>query len=129
MIMALTPTPLWAHAGSKTGGFMASFAHPISGPDLLVAMMAVGLWGAVLGPPALWVLPVAFPMVMVLGGLAGLMGLPIPGVEVGIALSAIVRGILVMLEKKIPLWVAACIASIFFCNLPWLCPRIGTARW
>ena len=103
IIMALTPTPLWAHTGSKTGGFTASFEHPILGLDHLVSMVAVGLWGAMLGPPALWVLPVAFPMVMVPGGLANLMGLPILGVEVGMVLSAIVIGILVMLEKKIPL--------------------------
>jgi hydrogenase/urease accessory protein HupE len=47
----------------------------------------------VLGPPALWVLPVAFPLVMALGGLLGLLGVPIPGVEIGIAVLALVGGV------------------------------------
>ena len=59
-------------------------------PDFTVlAMVAVGLWGAQLRAPAIWVLPVAFPMVMAFGGMLGLMGVPLPGTEYGIALSAI----------------------------------------
>nr|WP_231605166.1 HupE/UreJ family protein [Synechococcus sp. CBW1006] len=67
--LALVPMSVWAHADAHPGGgFVAGLLHPISGLDHVVAMVAVGLWGAVLGPPALWVLPVAFPMVMALGG-------------------------------------------------------------
>lgn len=67
--LALVPMSAWAHAdGHPGGGFVAGFLHPISGLDHVVAMVAVGLWGAVLGPPALWVLPVAFPIVMAFGG-------------------------------------------------------------
>ncbi len=73
-----------------------------------------GLWGAVLVPPALWVLPVAFPMVMALGGLMGLLGIPLPAVEVGIALSGIVLGLMVLLEQRPPLWVAALRDSLAF---------------
>lgn len=112
--IALEPTSAWAHVhGGKAGDFMAGFSHPNSGLDHVVAMVAVGLWGAVLGPPAIWVLPVAFPMVMALGGLLGFMGIPIPGVEIGIAISAIVMGIMVMLEQKTALWFAALLVSVF----------------
>jgi urease accessory protein len=66
--LALAPMAAWAHADPHPGGgFVAGFLHPISGLDHVVAMVAVGLWSAVLGPPALWVLPVAFPMVMAFG--------------------------------------------------------------
>ena len=78
-----------------------------TGLDHVVAMVAVGLWGAVLGMPAVWLLPVAFPMVMAFGGLAGMVGLPLPGVETGIALSALVRGVMVMLQQRLALLVAA----------------------
>ena len=54
-------------------------AHPVSGLDHVLAMVAVGLWGAQLGPPALWLLPVTFPMVMAFGGFLGLVGIPLPG--------------------------------------------------
>lgn len=66
--LALAPMAAWAHANPPPGGgFVAGFLHPISGLDHVVAMVAVGQSGAVLGPPVLWVLPVAFPLVMAFG--------------------------------------------------------------
>ena len=76
-------------------------------------MIAVGLWGAQLGKPALWALPVMFPVVMALGGFLGLIGLPLPGVEIGIAISAIVLGLMVLLQAKPPLGVSIAIVSVF----------------
>lgn len=97
----------------EAAGLLTGFLHPISGLDHVLAMIAVGLWGAQLGPPALWVLPVAFPMVMALGGTLGLMGAALPGVEVGIAISALVLGILVLAEARPPLAVAAVVVAFF----------------
>jgi urease accessory protein len=76
-------------------------------------MVAVGLWGAVLGMPAIWVLPVAFPLVMALGGLLGLIGVPLPGVEIGIAVSAVVLDAMVALEIRPPIAIAAAIVAFF----------------
>jgi urease accessory protein len=114
--LALVLSPVAAFAHQETGqaaGLLAGLSHPLSGLDHVLAMIAVGLWGAVLGPPAIWVLPVAFPMVMALGGLMGLLGFPLPGVETGIALSAIVLGALVLAEVRPPLWLAALIVAFF----------------
>lgn len=112
--LALAPAAAWGHAdGHHGGGFLAGLMHPISGLDHVVAMVAVGLWGAVLGPPALWVLPVAFPLVMAFGGLLGLLGVPIAGVEIGIAVSGLVMGLMVLFELRPPLWLAALIVSAF----------------
>ena len=114
LLLALVPAAARAHAEhGHGGGFVAGFLHPITGPDHVVAMVAVGLWGAVLGPPALWVLPVAFPLVMAFGGLLGLLGVPIPGVEIGIAVSGLVMGLMVLFELRPPLWLAALIVSAF----------------
>jgi len=88
-------------------------AHPWSGLDHVLAMIAVGLWGAQLGNPALWLLPVAFPMVMAFGGMLSLMGIPVPGIEIGIAVSALVLGALILTEGRPPLWVAAVIVGFF----------------
>jgi urease accessory protein len=112
----LTIAPAFALAHEESGqaaGFLAGLAHPVSGLDHVLAMVAVGLWGAVLGPPAIWVLPVAFPLVMAFGGLMGLLGFPLPGVEIGIALSAIVLGAMVLAEVRPPLWLAALIVAFF----------------
>jgi urease accessory protein len=94
-------------------GFLTGFRHPISGLDHVLAMIAVGLWGAQLGSPAIWLLPVAFPMVMAFGGMLGLMGVPLPGVEYGIAVSAIMLGAAVMFEVRPPLGIAAALVGFF----------------
>jgi urease accessory protein len=94
-------------------GFLTGFRHPISGLDHVLAMVAVGLWGAQLGAPAIWLLPVAFPMVMAFGGMLGLMGVPIPGIEYGIAFSAILLGAAVMFEYRPRLGVAAALVGFF----------------
>lgn len=108
--------PALAHVGHGTstgGGFLDGFMHPVTGLDHLVAMVAVGLWGAQLGAPAIWLLPVAFPLVMAVGGFAGLIGLPLPGVTLGVALSGVVLGALVAGGVRAPLWLAALLVSAF----------------
>jgi len=103
-----------AHEGGGiAGGFYSGFVHPILGWDHVAAMVAVGLWGAFLGNPAIWVLPIVFPMVMAIGGALGVAGIPLPAVETGIATSAVVLGLMVALAARPPLWVAALIVAVF----------------
>jgi urease accessory protein len=106
-------TPALAHTGSVSGGFIGGFTHPILGIDHLVAMVAVGLWGAFLGAPAIWLLPVMFPLVMAAGGVAGIAGASIPSVETAIAASAVILGLMVALAARPPLWVAAALVAAF----------------
>ena len=87
--------------------------HPVSGLDHVVAMLAVGLWGAQLGAPAIWLLPVTFPVVMAFGGMLGLLGVPLPGAEIGIGLSALALGAMVALEKQPALAVAGALVAFF----------------
>ena len=113
-LLLFWPTSASAHIlGDQAGGFISGFEHPISGLDHIVAMVSVGLWGAQLGPPAIWLLPVTFPMVMAFGGMLGLMGVPLPGTEIGIALSAIGLGAMVASEARPPLWIAAALVAFF----------------
>jgi urease accessory protein len=111
LILAATAA---AHTGEAAGGgFVTGFLHPILGWDHVAAMVAVGLWGAFLGPPAIWLLPVTFPLVMALGGALGVAGVPIPGIEFGIAASALIIGVAVMLALRPPLVVAAVVVGFF----------------
>lgn len=87
--------------------------HPLLGWDHISAMVAVGIWGAFLGVPAIWILPVVFPMVMAFGGALSILGMPLPGVEVGIAMSAIVLGLMVAFAAQPPIWVAAVVVGAF----------------
>jgi urease accessory protein len=109
----LSAAPALAHTGESGGGFISGLAHPIFGPDHVVAMVAVGLWGAFLGVPAIWLLPVVFPLVMALGGVLGIIGMPMVAVETGIATSAIVLGLMVALAARPPLWAAAVLVGAF----------------
>lgn len=107
-------TPVFAHVQQgQAQGFLTGFRHPLSGADHVLAMIAVGLWGAQLGAPAIWVLPVIFPMVMALGGFLGLVGIPLPGVEVGIAVSTILLGAMVAREARPTLTAAALLVAFF----------------
>lgn len=115
-LLSLFLLPSTASAHQETGtvwGFTSGFIHPLTGLDHIAAMVAVGLWGAFLGAPAMWVLPVVFPLVMAFGGALGVLGVPLPGVEIGIALSSVILGIMVASGAHPPPWVAALIVGTF----------------
>jgi urease accessory protein len=113
ILLMLIATPALAHTGEGAGGFLAGLSHPVFGPDHVVAMVAVGLWGAFLGSPAIWMLPVVFPLVMAFGGVIGILGVPLAATETGIAASAIVLGLMVALAARPPLWIAAVLVGAF----------------
>jgi urease accessory protein len=102
-----------AHTGGGLSGFPSGVTHPLFGPDHLVAMLAVGLWGRSWATRPLWVLPVTFPLIMAVGGFLGVMGVELPLVETLIALSALVLGGMVALALRPPLWIAGAMVAVF----------------
>ena len=114
LLFVLFPEFSFAHVQKgAVAGFSSGFLHPVSGWDHILAMIAVGLWGAQLGSPSIWLLPVTFPMMMAIGGFFGLIGVPLPGVEYGIAFSAFLLGLLVAFEKRFPLGLCMAIVGFF----------------
>jgi urease accessory protein len=114
LMLLVAVEPVLAHdQQGQARGFLTGFLHPLSGLDHVLAMIAVGLWGAQLGAPAIWLLPVTFPMVMAVGGFIGLVGIPLPGIEIGIALSALLLGLMVASEAKPSLAIAPTIVAFF----------------
>jgi len=99
--------------GIAAGGFFAGVMHPVSGLDHVLAMVAVGIWGAALGRPLLWALPVAFPLLMVGGGVLGIAGVPLPFVEHGIAASVVVLGLAILAAWRAPVPVALVVVGFF----------------
>jgi urease accessory protein len=92
-LMFIPSSSAFAHIiQEEAGGFGAGFEHPLTGADHFLAMFAVGIWGAQMGGRAVWALPVTFPLIMAMGGLAGMLGMPLPHVELGIALSILALG-------------------------------------
>ena len=115
LLQVITISAAFAHADASSlqGGFMSGFLHPIAGLDHVVAMVAVGLWGAFLGRPAIWLLPIIFPLVMAFGGALGVAGINVPGIETGIALSGLILGLAVVFVVRPPIWGAAVIVGAF----------------
>ncbi len=106
--------PAEAHTGAHVvGGLGAGFAHPLFGLDHLLAMISVGALGAVIGGTALWALPATFMGVMVAGGLLALAGIALPGVELGIAASLVVFGLLLAARIGMPVIISAAIVAVF----------------
>ena len=96
VVFCFIPGLLFAHeSGDVVGGLGSGFSHPFTGLDHVAAMIAVGIWGVQLKQPAIWLLPVTFPVVMAFGAMLGVMGVPLPGIEIGIAVSAIVLGAMI----------------------------------
>ncbi len=113
LALAVMAGPALAHTGQGESGLYSGLTHPITGVDHVVAMVAVGLWGGILGKPALWQLPIVFPVIMAVAGAFGAAGLPLPGVEVGIALSGIVLGAMVLFAVQVPVWAAMTLVGVF----------------
>jgi urease accessory protein len=111
--LLLLPSLAQAHPGHDAAGFSHGFAHPFSGLDHLLAMLAVGLWAAQMGGRARWAVPATFVGVMALGGVLGMTGLHLPMVESGIAASVLVLGLLIALAARLPLAAAMPLVGLF----------------
>ena len=106
--------PALAHTNRDVGaGLLSGLLHPLTGLDHLLAMVAVGIWGTQLGTPAIWLLPLTFPLVMSFGGVLGVRAVPLPAVEIDVAASAAVLGIMILLSARPLLAVAAGIVGAF----------------
>jgi urease accessory protein len=112
LLMGL-PHAALAHPGHGVPDLSQGFAHPLSGLDHLLAMLAVGLWAAQLGGQARWIAPSAFVTTMVVGGLLGMQGTPVPWVEQGIVASVFVLGLMIALATKPPLALTVAIVAVF----------------
>jgi urease accessory protein len=107
-------SPAQAHIiGAGGAGWAHGFSHPFSGLDHILAMVAVGVWAAQTGRPALWVLPAAFPLAMAVGALLGVAGVPVPGIEAGIAASVLGLGLLIAFQAKPPLALSIALVALF----------------
>ncbi len=117
-LLVLAPAA-WAHPGhglhvhTAFGAFSAGFVHPFSGLDHILAMVAVGLWAAQMGGRALWAVPLSFVVTMAVGGALGVAGVPLPGVELGIAGSVLVFGLLITVGARLPLAMGMALTALF----------------
>jgi urease accessory protein len=113
VLSAVLHTSAFAHVGGHGAGVVAGLAHPFSGLDHVLAMVAVGLWASQLGRPAVWVLPLTFPAVMALGAVLGATGMAPPWLEIGVAGSVLALGAAVALAWRPAVAVGAALVAAF----------------
>lgn len=109
----LLPTVALAHPGHGDAGFAHGFAHPLGGLDHVLAMVAVGLYAALLGRRALWLVPASFLVMMAAGGTLGIAGIALPYTEAAIALSIVVLGLALALRIRMSTLAAMFLAGAF----------------
>ncbi len=91
-----------AHPGHGASSFADAFAHPFSGLDHLLAMVAVGAWSAAALPIGRRVAGPAVFLLMLLAGVAlAWAGVELPGVEAGVALSVALFGVMLFAGRHI----------------------------
>lgn len=114
IFLALFPTMAFAHPDPLHAvGFVHGFEHPMGGLDHILAMVAVGVFAFVLGGRALWLVPLSFIAMMVVGFALGINGVNLPFVELGIALSSVVIGGAAALKAPMPVAVAMALVGTF----------------
>jgi len=112
--LVLVPAIASAHTGLGDAADLAhGFLHPLGGIDHILAMVAVGLLAARMGGRALWLVPATFVLTMAAAGLAGMAGMALGHVEVGIALSVLVLGAMIAFGVRMPLAAAMGLVGFF----------------
>jgi len=108
LVLLALPGVVLAHEASSLplGSFIGGLTHPVLGPDHFLAMVSVGILSAQIGGRAIWTVPATFVVVMALGGLLGLLAVPLSAVEVGIGFSVLVLGIAIAADRRLPMMVA-----------------------
>ena len=113
-LMTAIASPAMAHVGDHAHStFFTGFLHPLGGLDHLAAMIAVGLWAAIVGGQRIWIWPTAFVGAMVIGGILGHSGIDLPMVEPAIAASVIVLGVAILAVSKAPTAAGVALIAVF----------------
>ena len=89
--------------------------HPLAGPDHLLAMLAVGIWSAMVYPTlkrAIYI-PISFSLILLVGALMGMAGMHVPLVEPLILASLLVLGLMLAGMARLPLLLGSILVAFF----------------
>ena len=106
----LAPASAFAHSETVGSGIVAGLLHPVTGPDHLLAMLAVGILSVQLGGANIWRIPAAFVFAVAMGAWAGVHGWKVPGYEAAIAWSVVVLGLAIACK-----WAHRALGLVFCC--------------
>ncbi|MBP1853334.1 HupE/UreJ family protein [Rhizobium halophytocola] len=113
-IFAAAAAPALAHLNpAEHGSFLAGISHPLTGPDHILVMVAVGLWASQIGGRALLAVPAAFIGAMAIGFGLALAGVSLPFVEPAILASVVGLGLLVATALRVNVVAASALVGVF----------------
>jgi len=112
---ALIPSVAFAHHAEwmKDKPFIQGLSMPVHGLDHMLVTFAVGLLAVQIGGYALWAVPAAFSLLLLLGGIMNVSGIAVPFAEHAILASIIVLGGLLAYRKQLPLLVGLAVVAFF----------------
>ena len=113
VFVLLVPALAWAHPGHGGSGLVSGMAHPFSGLDHVLGMLAVGVWAARNSGAKGWFVVAAFSVGMLAGGLIGLDSVVPSFVESAVAASVLASALLVALAVRLPLQAQVGVAAFF----------------
>lgn len=112
IILLTYPSVAYAHLIGGNG-LMSGITHPILGLDHLLAMVAVGIISIQIGGRAMWQVPLTFVSFLIIGAVLALLGLNLPLIETGVALSVLICGIAIASAYKIDIKIALVCTAFF----------------
>jgi urease accessory protein len=111
----LVPSAAFAHHAEWMKGkpFIQGLSMPVHGLDHMLVTFAVGLIAVQIGGYALWAVPAAFSLLLLLGGVINVSGIAIPFAEHAIFASIIVLGGLLAYRRQLSLLVGLAVVGFF----------------
>jgi len=111
----LIPSTAFAHHAEWMKGkpFIQGLSMPVHGLDHVLVTFAVGLIAVQIGGYALWAVPAAFSLLLLLGGVANVSGIAVPFAEHAIFASIIVLGGLLAYRKQLQLLMGLAVVAFF----------------
>ncbi|UTD26256.1 HupE/UreJ family protein [Bradyrhizobium sp. WD16] len=114
-MVLVAASPALAHTGDgpHSHGFVAGLMHPLGGADHALAMLAIGIWSALVGGPRAFLAPLTFVLAMLAGAALGHAGIALPMVDVAIAASVLVLGLLILTRLELPTAAGMALVALF----------------
>jgi urease accessory protein len=112
-MLAYIPTADAHSIGAEGAGFITGLAHPFTGLDHLLAMIAVGIWAAQTGGSAVWRLPLSFIVMTAVAALISASGYSLPALEPLIAGSVVSLGLMVVFAIRLPINLSMLLVGLF----------------
>jgi urease accessory protein len=115
LVTFFIPGSLLAHHAEwmKDKPFVQGLSMPIHGLDHMMVTLAVGLMAIQMGGYALWIVPAAFSLLLLMGGVMNVMGFAFPFADQAIYASIIVLGGLLAYQRQLPLLLPLAAVAFF----------------